>query len=89
MLHVLTTIKLFIFLATSVDVECIFSQGHIVLSHLQSRLFVQSTRVLLCLGEWSCLGYVNNGDINDVVAQPEVLCNQKEDQLTKGWDNIN
>ena len=34
---------------------------------------------------WSCLGYVNDGDIKDVVAQPEVPGNQKEDQLTKGW----
>ena len=73
MLHVLTTIKLFIFLATSVNVEHVFSQGCIVLSHLQSHPSVQSTQALLCLGERSHLGYVNDGDINDVVAQPEVL----------------
>jgi len=71
--------------ATSVDVERIFSQGRILMSHLRSRLLVQSTRALMCIGEWSRLGYMNDIDIKDAVAQPEVPMNAKEDQLAEGW----
>ena len=59
---------LFILLETSVDVEHVFSKGHILLSHLQSRLLVQSTQALMCLGEWSHLGYIKDEDIKEVVA---------------------
>ena len=70
---------------TSVDVERVFSQGHIILSHLQSRLSVQSTRALMCLGVWSQLGYVKDSDIAEVVMQPEI---SEEGQLAEGWDSI-
>jgi len=50
--------------ATSVDVERTFSQGRLVLSHLRSRLSVQSTQALLCLGVWSKMGYVKVIDPN-------------------------
>ena len=79
---------LFILLATYVDVECIFSEGCILLSHLQSRLSVQSTQALMCLEEWSHLGYLKDEDIKEVVAQPEVPANKREDQLAKEWDHI-
>lgn len=75
-------------LATSVDVERVFSQGRIVLSHLRSRLSVQSTRALMCLGIWSHLGYVHNSDINAVVVLPGVPANTKEETLAVGWDAI-
>jgi hypothetical protein len=39
-----------IFIATSVNVERVFSQGRILLSHLRSRLSVESTRALMCVG---------------------------------------
>jgi hypothetical protein len=42
-------------LATSVDVERLFSRGQPVLSHTRSRLSVASTRALLCLGSWSLM----------------------------------
>ena len=74
--------------ATSVDVERVFSQGRIVLSHLRSRLSVQSTRALLCLGVWSLLGFVNNSDIKAVVILPGVPADGKEDALVDGWDAI-
>jgi hypothetical protein len=74
--------------ATSVAVERVFSQGRIVLSHLRSRLSVQSTRALMCLGVWSCLGYVRNSDIRAVVVLPEVPANTKEGNLATGWDSI-
>ncbi len=75
-------------LATSVDVERVFSQGRIVLSHLRGRLSVQSTRALICLGVWSHLGYVKDSDIKPVVTLPEVPAFGKEDDLEVGWDAI-
>jgi hypothetical protein len=76
------------FTATSVDVEQVFSQGRIVLSHLRNRLSVQSTRALMCLGVWSHLGYVKNSDIKGVVTLPEVPVDVKEDDLAVGWDMV-
>jgi hypothetical protein len=75
-------------LATSVDVERIFSQGRIVLFHLCSRLSVQSTRALMCFGVWSRLGYVKDSDIKAVVILPEVPAGTKEGGLAVGWDAI-
>jgi hAT family protein len=75
-------------LATSVDVERVFSQGRIVLSHLRNRLSVQSTRALMCLGVWSLLGFVNNSDIKAVVVLPGVPADEREDALADGWDAI-
>ena len=75
-------------LATSVDVERVFSQGRIVLSHLRSRLSVQSTRALMCLGAWSLLGFVNDSDIKAIVRLPEIPANTKEEDLAVGWDAI-
>jgi hypothetical protein len=73
--------------ATSVDVEQVFSQGHIVLSHLRNRLSVQSTHALMCLGVWSHLRYVKDSDIKGVVALPEVPANVKE-VLAVRWDMV-
>jgi hypothetical protein len=75
-------------LATSVDVERVFSQGRIVLSHLRSRLSVQSTRALMCLGAWSALGFVSDSDIKAVVRLPEIPADTKEDDIAIGWDAI-
>jgi hypothetical protein len=77
---------LFFFLATSVDVERIFSQGRLLLSHVRSRLSVQSTRALMCLGVWSVMGYVKNMDIMAVTVMPEV--DGEEDTLSDNWDAI-
>ena len=62
--------------ATSVDVERLFSKGHILLPHLRNRLSSQSIRALLCLGSWSLLGLVKDEDVKKVVALDEV---QEED----------
>jgi hypothetical protein len=75
---------LIFFAATSVDVERVFSQGRIVLSHLRSRLSVQSTRALMCIGEWSHLGYVKDSDLKAVVMEPELAANKVEDDLVEG-----
>jgi hypothetical protein len=75
-------------LATSVDVERVFSQGRIVLSHIRNRLSFQSTRALMCVGIWSRLGYVKDNDIRAVVVRPEVPADSKEEDLAVGWDLI-
>ena len=73
-------------IATSVAVERMFSQGRLVLSHVQSHLSVQSTRALLCVGVWSVLGYVKDSDLKAAALLPEV--NGKEDELTEDWDSL-
>ena len=60
---------------TSVDVECVFSKGHLVLSHLRNQLSVESTRALLCLGAWAAwskLGFINKDDIKTVTSLPDM-----------------
>ncbi|KAH9011278.1 hypothetical protein EDB85DRAFT_1878859, partial [Lactarius pseudohatsudake] len=72
--------------ATSIDVECMFSQGWLLLSHVRSRLLVQSTRALLCVGTWSELGLIKDSDIKGCLGLDEV-CGEEE-ELTKDWDTI-
>jgi hypothetical protein len=59
-------------LATSVDVERVFSYGRLLLSHVRNRLSVDSTRALLCLGAWSRLGFVNKEDLLEAAMLPDV-----------------
>lgn len=59
-------------LATSVEVERTFSKGRQLLSYQRSRLSSKSTRAVMCLGEWSKLGYVEDKDISSVVQLPDV-----------------
>jgi hypothetical protein len=74
------------FLATSVNVERVFSKGHILLSHLRSQLSVQSTRVLMCVGKWSSMGFVKDRDILAAAALLEVV--GEEEELGHDWDVI-
>jgi hypothetical protein len=68
------------------DVERVFSQGRIILSHLRNRLSVQSTRALMCLGEWSLLGFVKDQDIFAITVHAEL--EGEEEELAEGWDSI-
>ena len=74
-------------LATSVDVERMFSQGRLLLSHIHNRLCVQSTRALLCLGIWSKMGYVKDKDVKAATVLPEVGSDEEE-VLSDDWDAI-
>ena len=74
-------------LATSVDVERIFSRGRLVLSHIRNRLSAQSTRALLCLGSWSLMGMVKDEDVLKVAVMQDV--EGEEEELEDGWDAIN
>jgi hypothetical protein len=59
-----------------------------LLSHVHSRLSVQSTHASMCLGIWSRLGYVKDSDIKAVVVLPEVPVDEEEEELAVGWDSI-
>ena len=73
-------------IVTSVDIERLFSRGCLLLSHVRSRLSVQSTRALLCLGSWSELNLINPDDVNSVTMLPDV--EGKEQEMAHGWDSI-
>ena len=73
--------------ATSVDVECIFSHGRLLLSHVRSRLSAQSTQALLCLGSWSLAGMVKDEDVSKVAVMADVE-GDDELELEEGWDTI-
>ena len=72
--------------ATSVNVEHVFSMGHILLSHLHSCLSVQSTQALMMVRAWSRPGYVKNNDVKAATILPEVEGEEKD--LGEDWDAI-
>ena len=63
----------YLFLATSIDVEWLFSRGHGLLSHTHNCLSAQSTHTLLCLGSWSKAGFVHDNYVKAVAALPDVV----------------
>jgi hypothetical protein len=72
-----------------VDVERVFSQGRLLLSHIRSRLSVQTTRALMCLGVWSLLGFVTDSDVKaSVILLPELHEDDEENDLDINWDKI-
>jgi hypothetical protein len=73
--------------ATSVNVECLFSKGRLLLSHVHSHLTAQSTRALLCLGYWSRLNLVKTEDVVKISSLPDVE-DANEQELEDGWDCI-
>ena len=82
--HLLTS-----FQATSVDVERLFSRGRILLSHVQNRMSVQTTRAILCVGIWSKMGLVKNSDLQavcsleDIEEEPKSDVEEDEDIITE------
>ena len=80
------TIFIDLFTATSIDVERLFSCGRLLLSHVRSRLSVQSTHTLLCLGMWSKLDLVKDTDVKRVTELKDVVGDDVE--LVDGWDSI-
>jgi hypothetical protein len=69
-----------------VDVERLFSQGQLLLSHVRSRLTAQSTCALLCLGLWSKLNLIKNKDVLKMTSLPDVK--DDEEELDEGWDHV-
>jgi len=56
----------------SVDVKCTFSQGRLLLSHIQNQMSAESMCALLCLNNWSKQGLVKHEDLQEVATLPEV-----------------
>ncbi|KAH9015232.1 hypothetical protein EDB85DRAFT_1875931 [Lactarius pseudohatsudake] len=73
------------FLATSINVERVFSQGRLLLSHVRSCLSVHLTRALLCVGTWSVLGLIKDSDVKGCLGLDEVC---EEEELAEDWDAI-
>ncbi|KAH9009995.1 hypothetical protein EDB84DRAFT_1570881 [Lactarius hengduanensis] len=71
---------------TSIDVERVFSQGRLLLSHVRSRLSVHSTRALLCVGTWSVLGLIKDSNVKGCLGLDEVC--EEEEELAEDWDAI-
>ena len=79
---------LFVFpIATSVNVERVFSCGRLVLSHVRSQLSAQSTQALICLGSWSSMGLVKDSDVLTVGTLADVEEDEELD-LGEGWNHI-
>src|SRR6266851_3106530 len=76
----LLSLLIFCPLATTVDVERVFSHGRLILPHVHNCLTVQSTHALLCVSTWSLLGLVKDSDIKMSVG--------KDDDLPENWDVI-
>ena len=74
-------------IATSVDVECLFSCGRVLLSHTRNRLSTQSICALLCLRSWSIEGFVKNADVQKLEPFGEIEGNE-DVELAEGWDSI-
>jgi hypothetical protein len=68
----LIIIFLIISLATSVDVERVFSKGRLILSHVRNRLSVESMRAVMCLNNWITAGLVSQDDVEDAARLPEI-----------------
>jgi hypothetical protein len=86
LLYAINMIVIDLSTATSVAVERVFSQGRLVLPYIRNRLSAESTRALLCLGDWSLRGLVKDGDVKAAAVLPDV--EGEEPQLTEGWDKI-
>lgn len=83
------------FIATSVDVERVFSKGRILLSHVRNRLSAQTTRAVLCVGSWSLLQEEHEGlmlihpdDVLAVTKEPELEEEEADKELVEDWDRI-
>ena len=72
--------------ATSIDIEHIFSRSRLLLSHTQSRLSTQTTRAVLCVGQWSVCNLVKTEDI--VVVSKMEDEDGEEEEMDEGWDTI-
>ena len=71
-----TVSKYLLFPATTVDVEHVFSQGQLVLSHIHSHLSIQSMHTLLCLRAWCQHGLVKVQDLRLALGEEEEVTSE-------------
>lgn len=74
-------------LATAVDVERTFSRGRLLLSHVRSQLSAQTTRALLCVGEWSRLDLLREENLKPAAALPDID-GDEEYEMEDGWERV-
>lgn len=75
-------------IATSVDVERVFSKGRLSISYLRNRLSVQTTRALLCLNVWINKGFLLDKEMVGWIQGQAVVMSEDEDDVAEGWDTI-
>ena len=76
------------FIATSVEVERTFSRGRLLLLHTRSALSAASTCAVLCLGQWSLLGFIKDHDLEVVAKLPELEGDESDGEFDESWGNI-
>lgn len=76
------------YVATSVDVERTFSRGRRLLTHVRSRLSAQTTRAILCLGDWVRWDLVRSEDVRAASRLGEVDDDGSDYEMEDGWDSI-
>ena len=67
----------------SINVEHLFSCGHLLLSHVCSQLSTQSTHAILCLRMWSKCNLVMDNDMKRVSKLQDVEGNGEV--VLEGW----
>ena len=72
--------------ATSVNVEHVFSNGHLVLAHVYNWLSVESTQATLCLGAWNNLGLIDKDNIRVATSLPDVV--ESDEGIEDEFDNF-
>jgi len=85
---ILTHAHLLYFLTTtgsSIGVECIFSQGRLVLPYVCNCLISESMCALVYLRDWSTHGRVKDCNIKSVAVLPDIL-EAQEPAFQQGWD---
>ncbi len=62
------------------------------MSYICNKLMAQTSHALMCLGQWSLYGFIQDSDIHDVSLLPELPeseCHTDDDFLMpEGWDKI-
>ncbi len=74
--------------ATSVEVERVFSQGRLLLSHVRSALSPATTHTVLCLGQWSLLELVHKDDLEAVAQLPELDGDDFDGDFEDKWGEL-
>ncbi|KIY60868.1 hATC-domain-containing protein [Cylindrobasidium torrendii FP15055 ss-10] len=80
-------------LAMSVAVEQVFSRARRIITWERNRLSPQTTRALMCLGEWSLMGLVHDDDLAVIAQGGRVQPTKEEEDLSDiemniGFDKI-
>lgn len=67
-------------LASTVDVEQLFSRGCILINHLCNCLHAASIRALMCFGDWCCVQFVTDGELAAALCAKAEKAKRKQDK---------